>query len=75
MDGNQNPERTRRLIFVISGVTDTIIGVVILMMGLGLLPVDVGEYGLPSWALLAIGGIMLVSGMAIAIYHFTRLGE
>jgi len=75
MDGNQNPERTRRLIFVISGVTDTIIGAVLVMMGLGLLPVNLGEYGLPTWALLEIGGAMLVSGMAIAIYHFTRLGE
>jgi hypothetical protein len=75
MDGNQNPERTRRLIFVISGVTDTIIGVVILMMGLGLLPVNLGEYGLSTGLLLAIGGVMLVSGIAIAIYHFTRLGE
>jgi hypothetical protein len=75
MAKNQNPERTRRLVFVISGVTDTVIGAVIVMMALGLLPVDVGEYGLPTWAPLAIGGIMLVSGMAIAIYHLTRLGE
>jgi hypothetical protein len=75
MGQNQSPERTRRMIFVISGVTDTIIGAAILMMGLGILPVDVGEYGLSTGLLLALGAIMLVSGMAIAIYHFTRLGE
>ena len=63
------------MIFVISGVMDTILGAVIVMLGLGLLPVDAGGYGLPAGLVLAIGGIMLVSGMAIAIYHFTRLGE
>jgi hypothetical protein len=73
MAENQNPERTRRLVFIISGVTDTVIGAVILMMGLDLLPVNLGEYGLSTGVLLAVGGIMLVSGMAIAIYHFTRL--
>ena len=62
------------MVFVISGVTDTIIGAVILMMGLGILPVDAGEYGLSTGLLLALGAVMLVSGMAIAIYHLTRLG-
>ena len=75
MDGNQNPERARRLVFIISGVTDTVIGAVIVMIGLGLLPVNLGEYGLSTGLLLAIGGVMLVSGIAIAVYHFMRLGE
>jgi hypothetical protein len=75
MDENQNSQRNRRLVFVISGVMDVIVGAGIVMAGLGLLPVNAGEYGLPIGLVLVIGGVMLVSGMAIAIYHFTRLGE
>ena len=75
MDEDQNSQRARRMAFVISGVTDTIIGAVIVLIGLGLLPVDAGEYGLPTGLVIAVGGIMLVSGMAIAIYNFSRLGE
>ena len=83
MDENQSSQRTRRLAFVISGVMDTIVGAVIVMIGLGaraepgrnVLPVDAGQYGLPTGLVIAIGGVMLVSGMAIAIYHVSRLGE
>jgi hypothetical protein len=75
MDEDQNSRRNRRLAFVISGAMDTIIGAAIVLIGLGVLPVNPGEYGLPTGLVIAIGGIMLISGMAMAVYHFTRLGE
>jgi len=75
MDEDQKSQRARRLAFVISGVMDTLIGAVIVLIGLGLLPVNPREYGLPTGLVIAIGGIMLVSGMAMAICNFTRLGE
>jgi hypothetical protein len=54
---------------------DTVIGAVIVLISLGLIPVDARGYGLPTGLVVAIGGIMVVSGMAIAIYSFSRLGE
>ena len=60
---------------MISGATDALIGAVILLIGFGLLPVDLAEYGIPAWLALVVGGFMFIMGAWMAAYNFTRLDE
>jgi hypothetical protein len=75
MDGEREANRRRRLVFIVSGLTDMVIGVAIVMVGLGLLPVDLDGFGLPSWMVLLVGAILAFAGAAVTFYNFSRLDE
>lgn len=60
---------------MISGVTDALIGAVILLIGFGFLPVDIADYGIPSWLVILVGGFMFIMGAWVAVYNFSRLDE
>ena len=69
------PNRNKRIAFILSGATDALIGAVILLIGFGLLPVDIADYGLPSWLVILIGAVMLIVGAWTAAYNVSRLEE
>ena len=71
-----NPSnRNKRLVFMISGITDALIGALLLLIGLGLLPVDVTNYGLQNWHVNLLGAVMFILGVGIFAYNFSRLEE
>jgi hypothetical protein len=70
-----SPGKIRRLIFIISGATDALIGAAILLVGLGWVPIDFGAGGPPTWALMLIGAVMFIAGIWVAVYNFSRLDE
>jgi hypothetical protein len=71
-----NPSnRNKRLVFMISGITDALIGAFILLIGFGLLPVDVTNYGLQNWHVNLLGAVMFILGVGIFAYNFSRLEE
>jgi branched-subunit amino acid ABC-type transport system permease component len=73
---NPNPSnRTKRVALIISGVTDALIGTVVLLIGFGLLPIDVADYGLPAWLVILVGGFMFIMGAWVAAYNYSRLDE
>lgn len=72
---NNSPNRTRRVVLILSGLTDALIGAVILLIGLGLLPVDISAYGIPQWLALVVGGFMFIMGAWVAAYNYSRLEE
>ncbi|HEX6035727.1 MAG TPA: hypothetical protein VFY83_14900 [Anaerolineales bacterium] len=72
---NNSPNRTRRLAFVLSGATDALIGGILLLIGFGLLPVDVTDYGLQNWHVILLGGILFVTGMGFVVYNLSRWDE
>lgn len=73
---NNNPSnRNKRLVFVISGITDALIGAFLLLIGFGLLPVDVTNYGLQNWHVNLLGAVMFILGVGIFAYNFSRLEE
>lgn len=74
MNGN-NPQRNRRIVLIISGAVDAVIGAVILLIGFGFFPIDLADDGIPPVVLLVIGGFMLIMGAWMAIHNYSRLDE
>jgi hypothetical protein len=72
---NPPSKRTRRLAFILSGVTDAAIGVAVLLLGFGLLPVDIADYGFEPWHVIAFGGVMFFIGVVTVAYNLSRLDE
>ena len=70
-----NPNKTRRIVFILSGAMDALLGGILLMIGFGFLPVDVTTYGFQPWHALLLGGVLFVVGMWFVAYHASRLEE
>jgi len=70
-----NPQKTKRMILIVSGAMDALLGAVILIVGLGFFPVDIAEYGIPQWIVLAIGGFMFIMGAWIVVHNYSRMDE
>jgi len=73
MNGPSN--RNKRLAFMISGITDAVIGAVLLLIGFGFLPVDIKKYGFENWLVNLLGIMMFILGVGIFAYHLSRLQE
>ena len=69
------PNRNKRIVFILSGATDALIGAVILLIGFGLLPVAIADYGLPSWLVILVGAFIFIIGAWMAAYNYSRLDE
>jgi hypothetical protein len=72
---NNPPNRTRRLAFMISGAIDALIGAVLLLIGFGLLPIDVTNYGFANWHVILLGAVMFILGAGTFAYNLSRLEE
>lgn len=69
------PGKIRRLVFIISGATDAFIGAVLAAFGLGIVPGDFLSEDFSGWMLAAIGIVMFVAGVGVAVYNFSRWEE
>ncbi|HET9591120.1 MAG TPA: hypothetical protein VFO91_20205 [Anaerolineales bacterium] len=69
------PTRTKRYALILSGAIDAVIGAVILLIGFGLLPIDVADYGIPAWLAILVGAFMFIMGAWVAAYNYSRLDE
>ena len=71
-----NPSnRNKRLVFMISGITDALIGAFLLLTGFGLLPVDVTKYGFENWHATLLGAMLFILGVGTFAYQLSRLEE
>jgi hypothetical protein len=75
MDPNPPPNRKRRLVLVLSGGTDALIGSLILLFGFGVFPLDPFTLAIPAWIVILLGGGMFLGGLAVAGYNYSRLDE
>lgn len=69
------PNRPKRLALAISGATDALLGGVLLLLGFGVLPVDVTDYGFQNWHAILLGGILFATGMGFVVYNLSRWEE
>lgn len=60
---------------MISGITDALIGAFLLLMGFGLLPIEVTQYGFENWHAILLGGILFTLGIGFVAYNLSRLEE
>ena len=72
---NSPSDRNKRLAFILSGITDAVIGAILLLIGFGLLPVDVTKYGLENWHVNLLGAVVFILGVGTFAYHLSRLQE
>lgn len=72
---SQPPNKVRRLAFLVSGVIDALIGAALLLIGFGILPVDLAEYGLAPIHINVIGGVMFLVGVFTFAYNLSRYEE
>jgi len=72
---NNPPNKIKRIAFMISGGMDTLLGAFFLLIGFGLLPIDVAQYGFENWHAILLGGILFVMGVGFVAYNFSRWDE
>jgi len=63
---NQN---TKRIVFMLSGAMDALLGAIALLIYFGVIPIDLD---IPRWIIGIIGGVLFFSGVAVFTYFFTR---
>ncbi len=67
-----NHQPNKRVIFMISGATDILLGGVVLLIYFGLLPFDISGWGIPRWAIGVIGALLFFSGIAVFTYFLSK---
>ena len=72
---NNPPNKARRLAFVLSGTVDAFLGGILLLLGLGFLPVDATDYGFENWHAILLGGILLFTGLWFVARNVSRWEE
>jgi hypothetical protein len=72
---NNPSNRTKRLAFMISGIADALIGALLLLIGFGLLSIEVTKYGFENWHAILLGAVMFILGVGMFAYNLSRLEE
>jgi len=72
---NNLSNRNKRIAFMVSGITDAVIGAVLLLIGFGLLPVEVTKYGFENWQVNLLGAVIFILGIGTFAYNLSRLEE
>jgi membrane-bound ClpP family serine protease len=72
---NNSSNRNKRLAFMISGVTDALIGAVLLLIGFGFLPIEVTKYGFENWHVNLLGAVIFILGVGTFAYNLSRWQE
>ncbi|HET6594030.1 MAG TPA: hypothetical protein VFG81_00300 [Anaerolineales bacterium] len=72
---HQAPNRTRRIAFILSGAIDALIGGILLLIGFGILPLDVTQYGVQNWQVNLLGAVLFLLGAGTFAYNLSRLEE
>lgn len=67
-----NPQQNRRMILIIVGIVDSIIGGGILLIYFGFLPVDISGLGIPRWIIGVIGGVWFLAAIGFLAYQLTK---
>ena len=72
---NLPPNKARRIVFMLSGGIDALIGGILLLIGFGVLPLDVSRYGVQIWHVSLLGGAMFIVGAVTFAYNLSRWEE
>ncbi len=74
--GTNDPEkRKRRMAVAFSTATDAVLGAVLVLFGLGLLPIRPDQLDIPPVFVIVFGALMFVIGTGVAVYNYSRLDE
>ena len=68
-------DKKRALAFLVSGLVDCLFGGVLLLIWLGILPIDRLELGVPRIIIGLIGWLLSISGVVVVAFQATKLKE
>lgn len=75
MDTGQSSPRLRDLAFLIAGLIDCCLGLVLLLIWFGWLPFAQALLNLPHWLAGGLGLLLAASGVIVSVYQLTKLKE
>jgi len=67
-----NGPQTRRLVFILIGLVDSLLGAGTLLIYFDLLPIDLNELGIPRWIAGLTGALWFFSGLVVLTYQLTK---
>lgn len=65
-------ENKKRLILMLAGAMDALIGGAALLIYFGILPLDISGWDIPRWVIGLSGAVLFFPGLAIFFYQLTR---
>jgi len=68
MDNNQTPEQRMRLIFMVVGAINALVGAAIMSIYFGLLPINISYLGVPKWVIGILGATWFLSGVGVVAF-------
>lgn len=68
---NTPPNKSKRLVLMLSGGIDALIGAFLLLLGFELLPITIAQ----NWLAILLGAAMFIVGAGTFAYNFSRLEE
>jgi hypothetical protein len=63
---------SKRTVFIILGLIDTVLGGIILLIYFGFLPVDLSNFGIPRSIVGFVGGVWFMSALGFLAYQLTK---
>ncbi len=67
-----NSQLNKRIVFILMGLTDAILGGVALLLYFGFLPFDISGWGIPRWMFGLGGALLFFSGIGVLTFQLTR---
>ena len=64
----KSPQEQKRLVFLLAGLGDTVIGIFFILVGLRIIPIF---SSVDSWILFLIGGLIFTTGAFVTIFNFS----
>lgn len=61
-------KNAKRVVFLIASGMDMLLGGLGLLLYFGILPLDLGEMGVPRWVIGGVGAVLLLSGIVVFSY-------
>jgi hypothetical protein len=65
-------ENNKRIVFMLSGALDSLLGAIALLIYFGILPFDISNWGFPRWGIGLTGGVLFFTGIAVFAYFSTK---
>jgi uncharacterized membrane protein YgdD (TMEM256/DUF423 family) len=63
---------SKRTVLIIASGLDMLLSGAVLLIYLGLLPIDISSWGIPRWVIGVVGGVWFAGSLAVLVYQLTK---
>ena len=68
----QSSQNKKRLILLLVGLIDSLLGGAVLLLYFEILPFDLSSLGIPRWVVGLIGGLWFLTGFVVLLFQLTK---